>query len=92
MPSAPSPHPLNPPITLSRIDWVFVSWGINRLTMKRPISYLLPLGMALLVGVSSCNSAKRTAANEAAMEQQKREQVDRDKMRFEKALPATATE
>jgi hypothetical protein len=48
--------------------------------------------MALLVGVSSCNSAKRTAANEAALEQQKRDQVDRDKTRFEKALPATATE
>lgn len=72
---------------------VFVSCCINRIKMKRYIPYLLLLlGMVLLVGLSSCNSAKRTAANEAAMEQQKREQGDRDKARFEQALPAAATE
>jgi hypothetical protein len=72
---------------------VFVSCYINQIMMKRYFPYLLLLlGMAILIGLSSCNSQKRAAAAEAKMLEQKREQGDRDKARFEQALPATATE
>lgn len=61
--------------------------------MKRYIPYfLLLLGMAVLIGLSSCNSQKKAAAAEAAKTEQKLEQGDRDKVKFEQALPATQTE
>jgi len=61
--------------------------------MKRFFPHLLLLlGMTILIGLSSCNSQKKAEAAEAARLEQKREQGDRDKDRFEQALPATATE
>ncbi|MFN3529832.1 MAG: hypothetical protein ACK417_07935 [Bacteroidia bacterium] len=51
---------------------------------------LLSLALVALLGISSCNSKKNAADAAAKQQQEKFDQADRDKARFERALPQQA--
>lgn len=53
--------------------------------------FLLLVGMVTLLSISSCNSKKKAAEAEAKEREQKYQQADRDKARFQNNLP-TANE